>query len=83
VLHEPRWGLLRTPPGPDGGSSCHCVTDHDDPDRVPCATEVRGDTVLQRLLSAGGGILGRAEMLAMAAELDAAVGEADGRPGPG
>ena len=82
VLHQPRWGLLSTPSDPDGSTAWFCVVHDDHPDRCPCATAVPGATVLDRLLSAGGGIIGRDEVLALVDGLDHGTGEPPGRPAP-
>ena len=70
VFHQPRWGLLRSPSESNGSYSCFCVTEYDNPGRVPCAAVVPGDTVLDRFLSAGGGILTPDDLLALDAELE-------------
>jgi hypothetical protein len=82
VLHQPRWELLRTPSDTDGSTACFCVVHDDHPDRCPCATAVPGAIVLDRLLSAGGGIIGRDEVLDLVDGLDHGTGEPPGRQAP-
>ena len=54
VLHQPRWGLLRSPSQAGGAGACFCVTDRDDPERVPCSSEEPVGGLVERLLTTGG-----------------------------
>jgi hypothetical protein len=65
-----------------GSTACFCVVHDDHPDRCPCATAVPGAIVLDRLLSAGGGIIGRDEVLDLVDGLDHGTGEPPGRQAP-
>ena len=54
VRHQPRWGLLRSPSHPGGAEACFCVTDRDDPERVPCSSEEPVGGPVERLRTTGG-----------------------------
>lgn len=54
VLHQPRWGLLRSPSHPGGAGACFCVTDRDGPERVPCSSEEPVGGPVEQLLTTGG-----------------------------
>ena len=54
VLHQPRWGLLRCPSPSGDAEARFCVTDHDDPERVPCSSEDPVGDLVERLRTMGG-----------------------------
>jgi hypothetical protein len=54
TLHQPRWGMLRTPNPSDGSIACFCVARADDPELVPFCEEPPSGDLLGRLATAGG-----------------------------
>jgi len=54
VLHQPRWGLLRSPSPSGDAETCFCVTDRDGPGRAPCSSEEPVGGPFERLLATGG-----------------------------
>ena len=66
VLHQSRWGLLLAPSG-TGSRRCFCVVAAD-ADRAACTAAVPGETLVDRLLTAGGGTLSVDEVRAAVAE---------------
>jgi hypothetical protein len=54
ILHQPEWGLLRSP-YPSGESiACFCVATADDPELVPCSAAPPSGHLLERLATQGG-----------------------------
>jgi hypothetical protein len=53
LLHHPRWGLLISPHCLDESTAWFCVARADDPELLPCSTELPPDDPLQRLASTG------------------------------